>query len=115
MVRELGPEEKWLDLTDFLAGKPPAVVGTTPEINAAGDVMVVACVRVADVPEVFAGSAREKCAGCGQEVWLSPTTKQSTDLIHKKKFLCFQCLTNAVAAAATSAAAAAAARKELDK
>src|SRR5205823_5028920 len=43
------------------------------------DELVVLCNRVEDGPSSIHGSAREACAGCHKQVWLSPATRATAE------------------------------------
>lgn len=72
----------------------PEQVQTVEELNAAGENMVFACVRVADaLPEmVVSGSVHKTCGRCEATVWMSPGTCMTYDRLEKKEIVCVSCL-----------------------
>ncbi len=58
--------------------------------------LVVLCNLVEQGPSGVKGSTRERCGGCGKEVWLSPATRQTVERASREsgqpyKLLCLPC------------------------
>ncbi len=90
-ARKQRPDAAPEDLLFRLFGDPKAE--TFEEANAEQEEFLFVCLRCsAGEDNVVPGSTRERCATCGEEVWMSPATKASLLRLDKTRVKCVQCL-----------------------
>jgi hypothetical protein len=79
-------------LIPLCADGNPVEPQSIQEFNATGKPMPFLCIPCSlETYKIVPGSTRQKCDGCGNDVWMSPGTKIAFDKIERKVIVCVEC------------------------